>query len=140
MKCYQIGNVYREGVTEMHPRGLTECGYDIVFTQDTCVFTTGLTSEAKSRIYCRLLPDAEILAVSQEVLKEIPSEKVNLGNESFYIYRLRSPLETKRVHSNQSQPTATCDLDLFRCVHGEDQRVSCRHRQSAYTNLSVALC
>ncbi len=35
MKCYQIGSVYREGVTEMHPRDLTECGYDIIFTQST---------------------------------------------------------------------------------------------------------
>jgi len=35
MKCYQIGSVYRESVTEMHPRELTECGYDIIFTQST---------------------------------------------------------------------------------------------------------
>ncbi|UJR36098.1 hypothetical protein I4U23_028833 [Adineta vaga] len=57
MKCYQIANVYREGVSEMHPRGLTECGYDIIFTENT------------------LLPDAEILAVSQDILEELPSEK-----------------------------------------------------------------
>ena len=33
MKCYQIRSVYREGISEMHPRELTECGYDIIFTQ-----------------------------------------------------------------------------------------------------------
>ncbi|CAF3396443.1 unnamed protein product [Rotaria sp. Silwood1] len=57
MKCYQIGSVYREGVTEMHPRELTECGYDIIFTQST------------------FLPDAEILAVSQDVLEELHLQK-----------------------------------------------------------------
>ncbi|CAF0823490.1 unnamed protein product [Adineta steineri] len=57
MKCYQIGSVYREGVTEMHPRELTECGYDIIFTQST------------------FLPDAEILAVSQDILEELHLQK-----------------------------------------------------------------
>lgn len=53
IKCYQIGNVYREGVTEMHPREITECGFDIVFTEST------------------ILPDAEILAVCQDVVSEL---------------------------------------------------------------------
>lgn len=53
LKCYQIGNVYRESINEMHPRELTECGYDIIFTENT------------------LLPDAEILAVSQDILDEL---------------------------------------------------------------------
>ncbi|CAF4393029.1 unnamed protein product [Rotaria socialis] len=57
LKCYQIGSVYREGVTEMHPRELTECGFDIIFTQST------------------FLPDAEILAVSQDVIEELQLHK-----------------------------------------------------------------
>ncbi|CAF0782618.1 unnamed protein product [Didymodactylos carnosus] len=52
MKCYQIGSVYRETVAEMHPREITECGFDILFTGNT------------------FLPDAEILAVCQDVLLE----------------------------------------------------------------------
>ena len=35
LKCYQIGSVYREGIAEMHPRELTACDFDIVFTQST---------------------------------------------------------------------------------------------------------